>query len=133
MRGQPGGDFLITPDSDSLAIAQGQGLAILPLQPDAIPLNFLPKFGMVLAFSRDGSLAAMVKFNTDSTRSLFLVTNQGVQKELLRTTGSIFAAQFDPAKQVLYTLLSELIPGETYQEKPYLAAIDLKTSKLTPY
>jgi len=25
-----------------------------------------------------------------------------------------------------------LIPGETYQEKPFLAAIDLKTSKLTP-
>lgn len=132
LRGQPGGDFLITPDSDSLAIAQGQGLAILPLQPDAIPLNFLPKFGMVLAFSKDGSLAAMVKFNTDRTRSLFLVTNQGVQKEILQTTGSIFAAQFDPAKQVLYTLLSELIPGETYQEKPYLGAIDLKTNKLTP-
>ncbi len=132
LQGQPGGDFLITPDSDSLAIAQGQGLAVLPLQPNAAPLNFLPKFGMVLAFSRDGSLAAMVKFNTDRTRSLFLVTNQGVQKELVRTTGSIFAAQFDPAKQILYSLLSELIPGETYQEKPYLAAIDLKTSKLTP-
>jgi len=131
LRGQPGGDFLITPDSDSLAIAQGQGLAILPLQPDAAPLNFLPKFGMVLAFSRDGSLAAMVKFNTDQTRSLFLVTNQGVQKELVRTTGSILSAQFDPTKQILYGLLSELIPGETYQEKPYLAAIDLKTNKLT--
>jgi hypothetical protein len=132
LRGQPGGDFLITPDSESLAIAQGQGLAILPLQPDAQPLDFLPKYGMVLAFSRDGSLAAMVKFNTDSTRSLFLVTNQGVQKELLRITGSIFAAQFDPGKQILYGLFSKLIPGETYQEQPYLAAIDLKTNKMTP-
>ncbi|MEX0270963.1 Ig-like domain-containing protein [Leptolyngbyaceae cyanobacterium UHCC 1019] len=132
LQGQPGGDFLITPDSDSLAIAQGQGLAVLPLQPNAAPLNFLPKFGIVLAFSRDGSLAAMVKFNTDRTRSLFLVTNQGIQKELVRTTGSIFAAQFDPAKQILYSLLSELISGETYQENPYLAAIDLKTTKLTP-
>jgi hypothetical protein len=132
LRGQPGGDFLITPDSDSLAIAQGQGLAILPLQPDAQPLDFLPKFGVVLNFSRDGSLAAMVKFNTDQTRSLFLVTNQGTTKELLKITGSIFAAQFDPKKQVLYCLLSELIPGDTYQEKPYLAAIDLKTNKLTP-
>ncbi len=31
LKGEPGGDFLITPDSNSLAIAQGQGLAILPL------------------------------------------------------------------------------------------------------
>lgn len=131
LKGQPGGDFLITPDSDSLAIAQGQGLAILPLQPDAKPLDFLPKFGMVLNFSNDGSLAAMVKFNTDRTRSLFLVSNQGTQKELLRTTGSIFSAQFEPKKQVLFCLLSQLIPGETYQEQPYVAAIDLKTSKLT--
>jgi hypothetical protein len=131
LKGQPGGDFLITPDSESLAIAQGQGLAILPLQPDAKPLDFLPKFGMVLNFSNDGSLAAMVKFNTDRTRSLFLVTNQGTQQELLRTTGSIFSAEFDPTKKVLFCVLSQLIPGDTYKEEPYLAAIDLKTKKLT--
>ncbi|MCY7321932.1 MAG: hypothetical protein LH660_09075, partial [Phormidesmis sp. CAN_BIN36] len=52
---QPGGDFLITPDSSSLAIAQGQGLALIPLQPQADPLDFLPKFGIVLNFSKDGS------------------------------------------------------------------------------
>jgi hypothetical protein len=133
LKGQPGGDFLITPDSASLAISQGQGLAILPLQPDAKPLNFLPKFGMVLNFAQDGSLAAMVKFNTDRTRSLFLVSSQGTQKELLRTTGSILNAQFDPTKQTLYCLLTELnTQGELYREEPYLAAIDLKTSKQSP-
>ncbi|MGI0490035.1 hypothetical protein ACN4EK_31915, partial [Pantanalinema rosaneae CENA516] len=102
LKGQPGGDFLITPDSDALAIAQGQGLALLPLYPDAKPLDFLPKFGMVLSFSRDGSLAAMLKFNPDRTRSLFLVTNQGTQKELLKTNGSVLSAQFDPTRQTLY-------------------------------
>ncbi|MGA7938100.1 MAG: hypothetical protein WCA35_31415 [Kovacikia sp.] len=133
LKGQPGGDFLITPDSNSLAISQGQGLAILPLQPDAKPLNFLPKFGMVLNFSQDGSLAAMVKFNTDRTRSLFLVSSQGTQKQLLRTTGSILNAQFDPTKQTLYCLLTELnTQGELYREEPYLATIDLKTNKLSP-
>jgi len=131
LKGQPGGDFLITPDSNSLAIAQGEGLAILPLYPDAKPLDFLPKFGVVLNFSNDGTLAAMVKFNGDRTRSLFLVS-QGTQKELLRTTGSVFSAHFDPTKQILFCLLSELIPGETYQEKPFLAAIELKSGKLTP-
>jgi hypothetical protein len=131
LKGEPGGDFLITPDSNSLAIAQGQGLAILPLQPNAKPLDFLPKFGMVLSFARDGSLATMVKFNTDNTRSLFLVSNQGTQKELLRTTGSILSTRFDPTKQTLYCLLTELLTGgDIYLEQPYLAAIDLKTAKL---
>jgi len=131
LKGQPGGDFLITPDSDALAIAQGQGLAILPLYPDAKPLDFLPKFGIVLNFSRDGGLAATVKFNSDRTRSLYVVSNQGTQKELLRTEGSIFSAQFDPTSTILYCLLSKLIPGETYREEPYLAAINTKNAKLT--
>lgn len=126
---QPGGDFLITPDGTSLAIAQGQGLAILPLQPQADPLDFLPKFGMVLSFARDGSAAAMLKFNTDYTRSLFLVTNQGIQKEILRTTGSVLDAQFDPTAQTLYCLLTNLVPGETYREQPYLAALDLVAAR----
>jgi hypothetical protein len=133
LKGEPGGDFLITPDSNSLAIAQGQGLAILPLQPDAKPLNFLPKFGMVLSFSPDGSQAAMVKFNSDRTRSLYLVTNQGTQKELLRQSGSILSARFDPTKQFLYCLLTDLnIQGDLYREEPYLAVIDLKTGKKFP-
>jgi len=133
LKGEPGGDFLLTPDSTSLAISQGQGLAILPLQPDAKPLDFLPKFGMVLSFSRDGSLAVMVKFNSDRSRSLFLVNNQGIQTELLRTTGSILSAQFDPTRQTLYCLLTELITdADLYKEQPYLAAIDLKSKKQTP-
>jgi hypothetical protein len=130
LQNQPGGDFVITPDSASLAIAQGEGIAILPLTPAAQPLDFLPKFGKVLSFSDDGQAASMVKFNTDYTRSLFLVTNQGVQKELLKTNGSILNALFDPQKQTLYCLLTKLVDSEQYQEQPYLAAIDLKTSKV---
>jgi hypothetical protein len=133
MKAEPGGDFAITPDSAAMAVAQGQGVAILPLQPEATkPLDFLPQFGMVLDFAPDGSQAAMVKFNTDYTRSLFLVTNQGVQKELLRTTGSILSAAFDPRASNLYCLLTQLLKGETYAEQPYLAAIDLKTGKQAP-
>ncbi|MBD3881780.1 hypothetical protein IFO70_08445 [Phormidium tenue FACHB-886] len=130
----PGGDFLITPDSDALAMAQGQGMAILPLAETAEPLDFLPKFGMVLTFARDGSAAAMVKFNTDPnnpTRSLFLVNNQGTDKELLKTDGSILSAQFDPAKQNLYCLITRRIPGDVYQEQPYLTAIHLPTAEVT--
>lgn len=133
MMAEPGGDFLITPDSTAVAVAQGQGVAILPLQAQAQkPLDFLPQFGMVLDFAQDGSQAAMVKFNTDYTRSLFLITNGGIQKQLLRTSGSILGAQFDPRSSTLYCLLTQLLQGETYQEEPYLAAIDLTTGKQKP-
>ena len=127
---QPGGDFVIAPDSASVAVAQGQGVAILPLTSSAgKALDFLPKFGMVLNFAQDGSAAAMVKFNQDYTRSLFLVTNQGVQKELVRTTGSILSCEFSPTKDTLYCLLTQLVEGtQEYQEEPFLAAVDLKAS-----
>jgi hypothetical protein len=130
---EPGGDFMITPDSKALAMSQGQGMAILPLAETAEALDFLPKFGVVLSFARDGSAAAMVKFNTDPknpTRSLFLVNNQGTDKEVLKTDGAILSAQFDPAKKNLYCLITRRIPGDVYQEQPYLTAIYLPTTEV---
>ncbi len=133
LQSQPGGDFLITPDSSAVAVAQGQGVAILPLQAQATkPLDFLPKFGMVLDFAPDGTQAVMVRFNSDYTRSLFLVNNQGLQKELLRTTGSINSCLFHPVLSNLYCMLTQLIEGEIYQEQPYLAVINLNSGKQTP-
>lgn len=132
LENEPGGDFLMTPDSNTVAIAQGQGLAILPLEPKAEPIEFLPQFGRVLSFSPDGTAAAMVKFNTDYTRSLYLVTNAGVKKELLRIKGSLNSAQFSPQGNILYCLLTKLVEGEVYKEEPYIAAIDLETEKLKP-
>jgi dipeptidyl aminopeptidase/acylaminoacyl peptidase len=130
---QPGGDFLITPDSKAVAVAQGQGTAILPIQTDASkPLDFLPQFGVLQAFSKDGSQAVLVKFNTDYTRDLFLVSNQGIQKQLIKTTGTILKCEFDRASPTLYCLLTQLLPGETYQEQPYLVAINLKTGQQKP-
>ncbi len=131
---EPGGDFLITPDGTSLAMTQGQGLAILPLCqqnpcPPADPLEFLPKFGMILGFSANGQSAAMIKFNTDYTRSLFLVNSQGQERELLRFQGTVLKAQFDPTGKLLYCLLTQLLPGQVYQEQPLLAVINLATGK----
>ncbi|MBE9126885.1 MULTISPECIES: hypothetical protein [unclassified Coleofasciculus] len=129
LENQPGGEFLIAPDSASLAVAQGQGVALLPLKPGAEPLDFLPKFGRVLSFARDGSAATMVKYNADYTRSLYLVNNQGIERELLRTTGSIVNCEFTPTKDKLYCLLTQLIKAEEYQEEPFIAAIDLNAEK----
>lgn len=74
----------------------------------------------------------MVKFNTDFTKELFLVTNQSVQKPLLKTTGSILSCQFDPGLPTLYCLLTQLVSQEQYIEQPYLVAIDLKTGQQKP-
>jgi len=134
LNSKPGGEFTITPDSRAIALTQGQGIAILPLDhdlKDVQPLDFLPQFGMVLDFALDGS-AAMVKFNQDYTRSLFLLTNSE-QKKLFDTTGSITSCQFDPSQTTLYCLLSQLLTkDEIYQELPYIAAIDLKTGNQIP-
>lgn len=131
---RPGENFIITPDSSSLMIDLGRGLTISPLEPEKItePM-FLPEFGRVLDFAQDGSVAVMVKGNSDDSLSLFQVTTQGGQKELLRTTGSIYSAKLSPNKQILYCLLSQTSSGTDYQEqRPYLAAIDLQAGKLTP-
>lgn len=130
---QPGGDFMFTPDSSSVAIAQGEGVAILPLEPQAPPLDFLPRFGTVLNFGRSGTKAATIKFNKDYTRSLYLVNNQGIQKELTKINGSILGAQFDPQEKTLYCLLTDVEqdPAKNiFREKPYIAAIDLESAQL---
>ena len=129
------GDFLITPDSQAVAAAQGEGIALLPLKDYAEPLDFLSKFGRVLDFTADGTGAAMINYNTDRedlkyTRSLYYVNSQGVEKELLNTNGSIQNCQFDPTAEHLYCWLTELSKKEVYIERPYLAQIDLKTGKI---
>ncbi|MEB3343797.1 hypothetical protein [Okeania sp.] len=134
---QKGGDFLITPDSKSLAILQGEGTSIVPINPetDAGDLIFLPKFGRVLSFSPDASLATMVKYNQDGTRALYIVTNQGDEEEVLQTPafGDIISAEFNQAKTILYCLLTELGNDRSeYQEKSYIAAIDIKRKFLRP-
>ncbi len=134
---QKGGDFLITPDSKSLVILQGEGTSILPINPetDSEDLIFLPKFGRVLSFASDGSMATMVKYNQDATRSLYIVTNQGEEREVLMTRpyGNILSAEFDPTKTILYCLLTQVVEDEAdYQEQPYIAAFDIKRNFLRP-
>lgn len=129
------GDFLITPDSQAVAVAQGEGIALLPLKVQAESLDFLSRFGQILDFTADGTGAAMINYNTDSEelkykQSLYYVNNQGIEKKLLTTDGSIQNCQFDPVAEYLYCWLTELSKGEIYVEKPYLTEIDLKTGQI---
>ncbi|MEM1367222.1 MAG: hypothetical protein AAGG02_04240 [Cyanobacteria bacterium P01_H01_bin.15] len=133
-----GGEFAIAPDGSTLAVAQGEGIALLPLEPDAEPLDFLPKFGRLLNFSADGSAAALIDFHAEDperrfTRSVVYANNQGITQELLSTDGSIKDCQFSPRGTRLYCLITELIEGEdVYQEQPFFTAIDLETGTVTP-
>ena len=133
---EPGGEFLIGPDSESLLMLQGQGTAVIPLSPTAEgattaePLDFLPEFGRVFDVTSDGTAAAMVDFNQNDPErrfieTLVLVTNQGEETPLLDATGAIISAEFDPTNRILYVLASELLPGQAYREQPFLAAIAL--------
>ena len=140
------GDFLLTPDSQAIAVAQGEGIALLPLKADAKPIDFLPKFGRVVSFSHDGTAAAMINYNKDDadlryTKSLYYVNNQGIEKELLNIEGSIIDCQFNPMATNLYCLITELkfsdnVTSEQatteYREQPYIVDIAIKTEKVTP-
>lgn len=134
---QRGGDFLIAPDSKTLVMLRGEGTAIVPLNPETQQedLMFLPKFGRVLSFTNDGSLATMMKFNQDGTRSLFVVSNEGQEKEVLRTRpyGNVLQAMFAPDKQTIYLLLTQVLENqEKYEEKPYIATLNWQKQQLTP-
>ncbi|WP_295621577.1 hypothetical protein [Chamaesiphon sp. GL140_3_metabinner_50] len=126
------GDFVITPDSTQVAAAVGEGISIFPIVPtQGSNLDFLPKFGNVLSFAADGTAAAMVEYNSDYTKSLFSVDNQGIEQQIFKTTGSIWDAKFSPDKSIIYCLATELkTKNNNSQEEPFLAAIDLKTKKI---
>jgi Bacterial Ig-like domain len=119
----PGGEFLIAPDSTSLAIAQGQGLAVLSLDPELPALDFLPKFGRVLRFAPDGSQALVVRFNPDFTQSLYRVGSAAPEQLLLRWRGSFEAARFDPSRRRLYLLVQSQAEGQAGREQ--ILSLDL--------
>jgi hypothetical protein len=129
---RPAGEFAIAPDSATIANPQADGIAILSLTPNVKPLDFLPSFRRIFSFTPDGRESAMLKYNSDFTQSIFLVTNQGLQQELIRTAGEFINCQFDPTNPQLYCLLTRRKPGKEFSEKLTLEAIDLKTFEVKP-
>jgi len=125
-----GGDFFISPDESSLLISQGQGVGIVPLQPRAAAESFLAQFGQTLAIRPDGAFGALLRFNPDYTRSLFIVSNTGTSEEIWVTEGSVTKGAFSPRAPVFYGLVSEAeFVGEgalaslAYTESPRLLAV----------
>ena len=74
----------------------------------------------------------MLKYNRDFTQSIFLVTNQGLQKELIRTAREFLNCHFDPINPQLYCLLTRRKTGKDFHDKLTLEAIDLPTFAVKP-
>ncbi len=137
-----GGEFKITPDSASIAVSEGQGVALKPLVPGTDSTEFMAKYGKLLSFSPNGAAAALEKYNDDSSRDLFLVTNQGVEKKLLNVKGEIQATQFAADARTLYAITAEFPQGiaenenladtSKYNAQISLMSIDLTTFKSEP-
>ncbi len=125
---QLAGDFLITPDDTGLIMSQGQGLSILSLDQDEGAESFLAQFGQALDIKADGSEAAMVKFNPDYSRSLWIVSNTGDSQEILSTEGSYLGGEFAPADPIFYVLVTERDP-EDFTESPQLLALNWQTGE----
>jgi hypothetical protein len=126
------GDFVISPDSSEVAAAVGQGVSIFPIAPIQVSnLDYLPRFGKILSFAADGKTAATIEYNSDYTRSLFIVNNDGIEQQIVQTNGSIWDAKFSPTKDILYYLFTELkTRDKNSDEELNLAAIDLKADKI---
>ncbi len=125
------GQFLITPDGQTLVVSQNQGVAMVPLYGDAKskPIDFWPKFDQILSFARDGSAALMAQNNPDSTRSLYLLSNQGQEQELLKVGGYVLDAAINPSTQTVYCLYTTFNRSQTSSFDLHISAIDLDTGK----
>lgn len=125
------GQFLITPDGQTLVVSQNQGVAMVSLYGDAQnkPIDFWPKFDQILSFARDGSVALMAQNNPDSTRSLYSLSNQGQERELLKVGGYLLDAEINPSTQTVYCLYTTSNLGQTASFDLHISAIDLDTGK----
>jgi hypothetical protein len=88
--------LLIAPDSATLGNPQADNLAILFLTPKVKPLDFILSFRRVFSFTPEGRESAMLKYNSDFTQSIFLVTNQGLQKKFIRTRENSLTVSLTP-------------------------------------
>jgi hypothetical protein len=130
--GISGTQFLIAPNGKTLAVAQGKGILMLALTPDAASSQqFIPSYGKVLSFSEDSSQKLVVKYNRDYSQSLSLITEANNIQNIFKSSSPIADCQFNPNNQnLIYCLKTEnrQIEGVAYEE-PVLVAIDLKTLK----
>lgn len=129
--GIPGEIFAISPDSQSVAVVQEGGISMIPLTPRAKPLEFLAGYDSIVAFSRDTFANVLLEPNAEGTRSLVLLSRNGVKQEIMRTRALIPSCQFSPQQaNILYCLK---LDSEQQPSEPILSIVDLEQRTETPF
>jgi hypothetical protein len=122
-------NFIVAPDGNTVAVAQRDGIAIVPLTQGGGASKFLRGYEAIVGFSQDGSQKLLVRDNQDYTRSLVLLDRDGTTKELFQTLAPVINCAWEPREErLLYCLKIGLVQrGEAVQQEAFLAATDLKT------
>ncbi|ACK70356.1 conserved hypothetical protein [Gloeothece citriformis PCC 7424] len=129
-------DFIVSPDGQTIAVSQDQGVAIIPLNPQAGSPQFFQGYEKIVGFSKDGKQKLLVKINPNFTRSLFLVNQEGKGQQLFQTNNPIIGCKFEPREEkTLYCLKTDLVEQAEgqYREEPFLSIVDLETGKDLPF
>ncbi|NEO25761.1 MAG: hypothetical protein F6K03_02390 [Kamptonema sp. SIO4C4] len=118
--------FKITPNSQNLAVTQPRGVSIIPLTPQGQQWEFFPDYEQIVAFSQQNSQRMiLLKENNDVTRSLFVINQQGEDRELLTIRGTLLDCAFEPRKaELLYCLQIETLDRNQSNATPFLTLIN---------
>lgn len=125
-------DFAITPDSQSVAVVQENGVSLLPLTPEAPSLEFYRNYQAILGFTPDTAEMLLLRVSPDGTRSLALTDDPGETIPILQTIADIRNCEFDLTQPHLAYCFQ--IGGENQSpQQPLVAAIDLKQGENLPF
>ncbi len=126
--------FKLTPTGDAVAIAQEQGVALVPLLQSAGTWQFFPGYQAVLAFSRqDTRTKVMVRDNRDRTQSLYLLQGNGRATELMQTQGRFLDCAFEPRRETyLYCLHTEPPESEASGDSHFLSLVEVAGAESVP-
>jgi len=125
-------DFTITPDSQSVAVVQENGVSLLPLTPEAPSLEFYRNYQGILGFTPDTGEMLLLRVGANGTRSLALTDDPGETTPILQTLADIRNCEFDLMQPHLAYCFQ--IGGENQSPRqPLVAAINLKQGENLPF
>ncbi len=128
-----GDNFRVSPDGTELAVTQNSGVTLISLKDRDDRRQLLKDYLEIVNFSPDNKKLLLVKYNTDYSRSLFLVslTDKGRSIEIFKSFSSIFNCQFEPRQeQTIYCIKNDLtVDNGQYRQLPFLTAINLQTKQ----
>lgn len=128
--------FVVAPNGDFLAVDQGEGVGLIPLNPEAGSSQFLKGMAQALDFSPQGNELLLTQQHQDLSHSLVIYDLKNrTQKEILRGPYPLLSCRFDPrSPNIVYCLQADFVQreGEALQPEPYLAVVNLTNGQARP-